>query len=199
MVGVPIATGCDPDTQSSEAEPTFIGDSDAKALSPSHSSTAHNSTLGDNSSDDAQEPAHEPRTTNLETIEYQTIAASVRHRFHKPRSNGIRVDICLHHGAQCRGEAAQRFCRLKGYSRSSGHTIQHDVGYSYILGDQRTCRASYCDAYRYVDCERPKGTRDCDAELRRCIAVCARLSRDPLDTDCEDSCDQKDEECRAGR
>jgi hypothetical protein len=74
-------------------------------------------------------------------------------RFNNPRIDGYWVDRCHTYGSGCNKQAADAFCRYKGYQAEVDH------GWSYkaptrTLGDRRVCNASSCGGFDFVVCHR---------------------------------------------
>ncbi|MCX7748198.1 MAG: hypothetical protein N2645_15130, partial [Clostridia bacterium] len=75
--------------------------------------------------------------------------------FEKPTYKGYRLDICRLWGAECGKEAADAFCRIKGFTHSESWEIDHDIGHIYptiIISSEQICNQSFCDGFKFIKC-----------------------------------------------
>ena len=82
--------------------------------------------------------------------------------FNQPMHMGDRLDICLQWGINCGKPAADAFCQTRGYQKSSGHTIAHDVGAvtpTRLLSTGAKCDQGFCDAFQAISCWKPSPTQ----------------------------------------
>lgn len=71
-----------------------------------------------------------------------------------PKIKGYFVDRCLYWGKQCDGQAAQKFCRLKGYDRAGQFRWAYKRP-TLILGSGQVCNIKNgCGAISRVQCVR---------------------------------------------
>lgn len=85
-------------------------------------------------------------------------ASAETRTFNQPRHMGDRLDICMDWGSGCGKPAADAYCQSRGYVRSTGHSIDHDVGASTptrLLKTGAVCDQGFCDAFRQITCFRP--------------------------------------------
>ena len=74
-----------------------------------------------------------------------------------PSVGEYRVDICYEWGMQCSGEAADMWCKSKGYNRAVEWAIDQDIGAAHptlVMGAGKVCAEAYCDGYFSVVCAR---------------------------------------------
>ena len=115
------------------------------------------------------EPESEPRlrwspvpttlatTTILFLVMVASPATAIETTFFLPADDQGRIDVCLHWGAQCSGEAADVYCKVQGFQRTSGWDVDYDIGAespTVVIGDGRVCRGEFFDAYHSITCER---------------------------------------------
>ena len=75
--------------------------------------------------------------------------------YHKPKWNGDRLDLCLNWGQGCGKPAADAFCQKKGFAKSTGHTIDHDIGASTrtrLITTGAVCDMNFCDGFKKIKC-----------------------------------------------
>ncbi|MEZ5810967.1 MAG: hypothetical protein R3D45_06070 [Rhizobiaceae bacterium] len=78
--------------------------------------------------------------------------------FSKPKVGGDRLDLCLNWGTGCGKPAADAWCQTKGYTKSAGHVIDHNIGASTrtrLIGTGAVCDQGYCDGFKKVSCFKP--------------------------------------------
>ncbi len=71
--------------------------------------------------------------------------------FYEPCFNGYRLDNCLNHGTNCEKPAADKFCKSKGYTKSSDWNKEY-INPTYTMDDNRICDADYCVGFKYITC-----------------------------------------------
>jgi len=77
-----------------------------------------------------------------------------------PKHAGYRLDLCLHWGMQCAGEAADAYCKFLGFDRVTEWEPELDVGAqspTIVMGDNRVCDGAYCDSFAWISCVREDG------------------------------------------
>ncbi len=83
--------------------------------------------------------------------------AAIETTLYLPKDGDHRIDICLHWGSQCAGEAARVYCQVGGFDDVSAWEVDHDIGAeqpTVILGSGQTCSEAHCDAYASITCVR---------------------------------------------
>lgn len=91
----------------------------------------------------------------LAVITYSATADAIEIPIGKPTVGAHRVDICLEWGSGCDGEAAEAFCKAKGYTRAVDWAIEHDIGATQstmVIGSGQVCAEAFCDGYLSVTC-----------------------------------------------
>ena len=75
----------------------------------------------------ATQPKHQPKVEGVT----KAPALTKNRTFRNPRIGGIPVDICVSPSASCKGAAAHRWCRSKGYTRALSwtHVIYPQTGF----------------------------------------------------------------------
>ena len=71
--------------------------------------------------------------------------------FIDPRVNGKLVDRCLHWGEDCEQPAADRFCRLKGFSGAATFEFAN-LRPTLVVGDDKVCNEDMCQAFTTITC-----------------------------------------------
>ena len=64
------------------------------------------------------------------------------------------IDVCLNFGRNCGQPAADRYCRIEGYSSAVFFSIRHDTPPTWVIGDNRNCTGATCDRFDQVVCTR---------------------------------------------
>lgn len=75
--------------------------------------------------------------------------------FDNPTYKGYRLDICRVWGAECGKEAADAFCRTKGYAHAESWEIDHDIGHispTIIISSGQICNQNFCDGFKFIKC-----------------------------------------------
>lgn len=75
----------------------------------------------------------------------------------RPTDGTHRIDICLHWGMECAGEAADVFCKAKGYDGALGFEVDDDIGGAeptVVIGTGQVCAEPHCDGYFSITCAR---------------------------------------------
>ena len=74
--------------------------------------------------------------------------------FQFPSYDRLRVDWCKNWASNCGKPAADLFCRLMGYQRSTSFRIQRKHGgpTNVLDHDGMVCWAPFCDSFQYIDC-----------------------------------------------
>jgi hypothetical protein len=74
-----------------------------------------------------------------------------------PTDGTHRIDICLHWGMECAGEAADVYCKSTGYDGAIEWEVDNDIGATHptvVIGDGKICADAYCDGYFSITCVR---------------------------------------------
>lgn len=75
--------------------------------------------------------------------------------YYKPMWNGDRLDLCLNWGQGCGKPAADAFCQKKGFAKSNGFTIDHDIGAmtrTRLISTGAVCDMNFCDGFKKITC-----------------------------------------------
>ena len=75
--------------------------------------------------------------------------------FTDPSVEGYRVDWCVTLGVGCGEPAANAFCRLQGFTRSTSHEVARHIGAqtpTRTLGAGEVCGAPECDGFKSITC-----------------------------------------------
>ncbi|HEV8374739.1 MAG TPA: hypothetical protein VGR38_00735 [Candidatus Polarisedimenticolia bacterium] len=79
--------------------------------------------------------------------------------FPRPVKDGRRIDVCYVWGSLCGAPAANAYCRLMGFARSSTFTIDKGIGAqsaTLVLGDGKVCNQPSCDGFASITCTKQK-------------------------------------------
>ena len=77
--------------------------------------------------------------------------------FVAPTHNGYRLDVCRTWGQGCGQEAANAFCRARGFESAKAFDIDPKIGATtptMTLGDSRVCDQAQCDGFKSITCTR---------------------------------------------
>jgi hypothetical protein len=75
--------------------------------------------------------------------------------FQSPVYRGYRLDWCLRWAEGCGQEAADAWCRLKGYQYAVRFEIDEDIGGitpTKIIGTGQMCTEDFCDGFKSIEC-----------------------------------------------
>lgn len=78
--------------------------------------------------------------------------------FSKPKVGGDRLDLCVNWATGCGKPAADAWCQSKGYTKSAGHSVDHNIGASTrtrLIGTGAVCDQGFCDGFKKVRCYKP--------------------------------------------
>jgi hypothetical protein len=84
-------------------------------------------------------------------------AAAVETQIYHPGDGQNRIDLCLHWGMECAGEAADVYCKSLGFDRVSQWEPDPDVGATsptVVIGSGQICSEPHCDSFASVTCVR---------------------------------------------
>lgn len=74
--------------------------------------------------------------------------------FTYPKTGGIALDWCKTWATNCGKPAADKFCSVKGYSKSISYKKENNVGYTRILQTGQICNAPGCDSFKFIKCKK---------------------------------------------
>jgi len=84
-------------------------------------------------------------------------AAAVETQIYHPSDGQNRIDLCLHWGMECAGEAADVYCKSLGFDRVSQWEPDPDVGATsptVVIGTGQICSEPHCDSFASITCVR---------------------------------------------
>ncbi|HLF30763.1 MAG TPA: hypothetical protein VI566_07005 [Xanthomonadales bacterium] len=88
---------------------------------------------------------------------YFATAGAVETQIHYPSDGQHRIDLCLHWGMECAGEAADVYCKSLGFDRVTRWEPDPDVGAespTVVIGTGQICDEAHCDSFASVTCVR---------------------------------------------
>lgn len=77
--------------------------------------------------------------------------------FVKPRWQGAVLDWCLTWGRNCGRPVADRYCRIRGFTRSAGYGQWTNIGHIHptrIITTGQICNQRFCDGFSFIRCVR---------------------------------------------
>lgn len=83
-------------------------------------------------------------------------AAAVEQDFAKPKQGGNRLDWCYDWSTGCGKQAADAWCKIKGFQESSAFSIAPDIGASQptrLIGTGAVCDQAFCDGFSHITCK----------------------------------------------
>ncbi|MDI6744679.1 MAG: LCCL domain-containing protein [Thermodesulfovibrionales bacterium] len=89
-----------------------------------------------------------------------TIQMDKPNTFNNPNYKGYRLDSCLTWGSSCGEPAATKLCQEMGYTRAKSWDIAYDIGHitpTYVIGEGKICNQSFCDGFKFIECEGAAG------------------------------------------
>jgi hypothetical protein len=98
-----------------------------------------------NETETRERPAFADRSTSRE-----------RQTFFTPMQDELRLDHCHEWSNRCGDDAANAWCKTKGFERaSSDHPVER-VGTrgTKLIGTGQVCNVDACTAFKYITCER---------------------------------------------
>lgn len=72
--------------------------------------------------------------------------------FLEPSYQGFPISRCLYKGEGCQQEAADEFCRISGYNRSTDWQLRESIGPTIRLGSRQLCNKRECDGFWNIIC-----------------------------------------------
>ncbi len=72
--------------------------------------------------------------------------------FRLPKLDGLYVHYCLSLKEDCGRPAADKFCRLKGFHRTTAYKRFVKAGRTRILGTNKVCTGTQCDGFQFIRC-----------------------------------------------
>ena len=76
--------------------------------------------------------------------------------FNNPMQGTNRLDWCYDWGTGCGAQAANAWCRAKGFSSASAYAEAPDIGAqepTRLISTGAVCDQSFCDGFRYITCK----------------------------------------------
>lgn len=81
--------------------------------------------------------------------------------FERPTYKGDRLDWCLNWGKGCGRQAANAYCKLRGFQRATDFSQASNIGKSSstrLIGTGAVCDQDFCDGFRRITCFKPSPT-----------------------------------------
>lgn len=88
------------------------------------------------------------------TVAAMTATAATR-TFDNPQYNGDRLDWCLNWGKGCGREAANAYCKSKGFEKATSFSQASNIGArrsTRLIGTGAVCDQDFCDGFRRITC-----------------------------------------------
>lgn len=88
------------------------------------------------------------------TVAAMTATAATR-TFDNPKYNGDRLDWCLNWGKGCGREAANAYCKSKGFEKATSFSQASNIGArrsTRLIGTGAVCDQDFCDGFRRITC-----------------------------------------------
>ncbi len=76
--------------------------------------------------------------------------------FRLPKLDGAYVHYCLSLKQNCGRPAADKFCQLKGFHKTTAYKRFVKAGHTRVLGTGKVCSGPKCDGFQFIRCV-PKG------------------------------------------
>lgn len=74
-------------------------------------------------------------------------------RFDWPKVGGLALDWCFTYGHGCGQQAADAFCKQKGFSNASSFDgYDTTPNKTYIIGSGKNCEGAHCGTFKSIDC-----------------------------------------------
>ena len=83
-------------------------------------------------------------------------AGAAEQDFAKPKQGANRLDWCYDWSAGCGKQAADAWCKVKGFEESSAFAIAPDIGASQstrLIGSGAVCDQAFCDGFSHITCK----------------------------------------------
>jgi hypothetical protein len=83
-------------------------------------------------------------------------AGAAEQDFAKPKQGANRLDWCYDWGVGCGKQAADAWCKAKGFEESSVFAIASDIGANQptrLIGTGAVCDQAYCDGFTHITCK----------------------------------------------
>jgi hypothetical protein len=87
---------------------------------------------------------------------YCSIVSGLVEVFEEPLVDGFRLDVCRLWSTDCGQPAADAFCASQGYTSANAWDIDYGIGAetpTKILETGEICDQSYCDGFRFIQCQ----------------------------------------------
>lgn len=101
---------------------------------------------------------NEKRDTIMHSLHTQRLLRTFTH----PKIDGLRLDWCLRWNEGCGKQAADAFCRRRGYERASSWAKDRHIGLrepTKVISTGQICRQSFCDGFKYIRCIKGDGSK----------------------------------------
>ena len=104
------------------------------------------------------------RTTLLAVAASMTLglaagsAQAATKTFYHPKYKGDRLDLCMNWAQGCGKPVANAYCKMRGFKKSVGYTIDHNIGSSQptrLIGTGAVCDQGFCDGFKRIKCYKP--------------------------------------------
>jgi len=87
-----------------------------------------------------------------------SLASAKTTSFYKPKWNGDRLDWCVNWAQGCGKQAANAFCKAKGYKNVTAFSMDPNIGAvqpTRLIGTGAVCDQGFCDGFKTVTCFKP--------------------------------------------
>ena len=87
-----------------------------------------------------------------------SVGAAKTTSFVKPSWNGDRLDWCVNWAQGCGKQAADTFCKAKGYKNATNFSMDPNIGAAQrtrLIGTGAVCDQGFCDGFKAVTCTKP--------------------------------------------
>lgn len=78
--------------------------------------------------------------------------------FYNPKHGGDRLDWCLNWGVGCGKQAANAYCKKRGYKKATSFQIAPNIGATQrtrLIGTGAVCDQGFCDGFKRITCYKP--------------------------------------------
>ena len=94
---------------------------------------------------------------SLLAIATAATASAATKTFNNPMHGGKRLDWCVNWAQGCGKQAANAYCKAKGYDKTVAFSIDHNIGLSSptrLIGTGAVCDQGFCDGFKKVTCQK---------------------------------------------
>ena len=84
-------------------------------------------------------------------------ASALTKNYNNPVHGGKRLDWCVNWAEGCGQQAANAFCKAKGFDKTVGFSIDHNIGASTptrLIGTGAVCDQGFCDGFKTITCHK---------------------------------------------